>query len=329
MTLIALAGKFGLIQAGILTAVIAGAGLWLTHTNMIGDLGNRPAAQRLEQSVFRTQEQSADAQEATAQVGATLAQMSGGGTAKESVPSGAANPSPPVAAGEPATATPDSGEQADATAATEADAEQPAWAKTTSPTGNGSANPSASETFSSDYPKDTKGYALERAGYELTKDGTPTTTQRKVKALRGEWDERYQRARDESRVLLRDIEKTRDYRNKYFEVQAERIQNLNLSARNGHIIREAMLSTISRQQDAFGKWNEAATEVETRINEIMSELYNVNELMQFLDDGAVFDRIVNASPEVGVNTLLLHQDIQRLETASLEMANTLSLTDAD
>lgn len=60
----------------------------------------------------------------------------------------------------------------------------------------------------------------------------------------------------------------------------------------------------------------------------MGELDNVNELMQFLEDGAVFDRIVNESPEIGVRTLLLHQDIQRLENASLELADTLSLADS-
>lgn len=54
MTLTVLAGKFGLLQAGILAAVIAGAGFWLASGNLIGNLGDRQAAQRLEQSVFRT-----------------------------------------------------------------------------------------------------------------------------------------------------------------------------------------------------------------------------------------------------------------------------------
>lgn len=152
--------------------------------------------------------------------------------------------------------------------------------------------------------------------------------QQRIKALRGEWGDRYQRVGNENTVLLRDIAKTREYKNDYFELQEERVGKLNLSARNGPAIREAMLGTIARQRAAFGKWDAAAADVESRIYEIMGELDNVNELMQFLEDGAVFDRIVNESPEIGVRTLLLHQDIQRLENASLELADTLSLADA-
>lgn len=330
MTLLALAGKFGLVQAGILAAAIAGAGLWLAHSNMIGDLGNRPAAQQLEQQVFRTKGQSADAQEATAQIGATLIEMSGGKPANEAVPHKdadsplvpAGSPSPPTAASEPA--PPVDRQQSE---------DSPLWGDSMSSSGNTAANISADTAdhrqFESDQPKGSKGYDVDRTAHELTRDSAPTMTQRRIKTLRGEWDDRYQRASNESDVLLRDIAKTREYKNDYFDLQEERVQKLNLSARNGAAIQEAMLNTITRQRDAFSKWDDAAAEVETRIHEIMGELDNVNELMQFLEDGAIFDQIVDASPEVGVRTLLLHQDIQRLETASLELADTLSPTDAD
>lgn len=324
MTLLAIAGKFGLIQAGILTAAIAGAGLWLAHSNMIGDLGNRPAAQQLEQQVFRTKGQSADAQEATAQIGATLHEMSGGKPAHEAVPrKDADSPSPPADASEPA--PPVNRQQSE---------DSPLWGDSMSSSGNTASNTSTDTAdhrqFKSDQPKGSKGYDVDRAAYTLTRDSNPTMTQRRIEALRGEWDDRYKRASNESKVLLRDIAKTREYKNDYFELQEERVQKLKLSARNGAAIQEAMLNTITRQRKAFSKWDTAAAEVESRIDEIMGELDNVNVLMQFLDDGAAFDHIVNASPEVGVRTLLLHQDIQRLETASLELADTLSLnTDAD
>lgn len=112
----------------------------------------------------------------------------------------------------------------------------------------------------------------------------------RIKALRGEWGDRYQRVGNENTVLLRDIAKTREYKNDYFELQEERVGKLNLSARNGPAIREAMLGAIARQRAAFGKWDAAAADAESRIYEIMGELANVNELMQFLEDGAVFDR---------------------------------------
>lgn len=323
MTLLAIAGKFGLIQAGILTAAIAGAGLWLAHSNMIGDLGNRPAAQQLEQQVFRTKGQSADAQEATAQIGATLAEMSGGKPAHEAVPrKDADSPSPPAAASEPA--PPVNRQQSE---------DAPLWGDSMSSSGNTASNTSTDTAdhrqFDSDQPEGSKGYAVDRTAHELTRDRAPTMTQRRIKTLRGEWDNRYERASNESDVLLRDIAKTRKYKNDYFELQEERVQKLNLSARNGAAIQEAMLNTITRQRAAFSKWDKAADDVEERIHEIMAELDNVNELMEFLEDGSIFDQIVDASPEVGVRTLLLHQDIQRLETASLELADTLSPTDSD
>lgn len=319
MTLLALAGKFGLLQAGILAVVITGAGFWLASGNLIGDLGNLPVAQQLEQSVFRTKGQSADAQEATAEIGATLVEMSGG-PAQEAIPRGAAYP-PPATADEPA--PPDNRQHSE---------DAPIWANFASSGENTPANPGADATdtrqFTSDQREGSKGYAVDQAANALTPRQPPTVNQQRIKALRGEWDDRYQRVGQENAVLLRDIAKTREYKNDYFELQEERVQKLNLSARNGPAIREAMLGTIARQRAAFGKWDAAAADVESRIYEIMGELDNVNELMQFLEDGAVFDRIVNESPEIGVRTLLLHQDIQRLENASLELADTLSLADA-
>ena len=101
MTLTALAGKFGLLQAGILAVVIAGTGFGLASSNLIGNLGDRQVAQQLEQSVFRTKGQSADAQEATSEIGATLVEMSGGSPAQEAIPRSAAYP-PPATADEPA-----------------------------------------------------------------------------------------------------------------------------------------------------------------------------------------------------------------------------------
>lgn len=302
MKLISQAKRFPLLQLTLYATAIIAAAVTLSVSGL-----NPIPGKNLQNSVRNTEGQFLDTLEATYQAGSTFEEMSGGQPA-ESVPA-------------PSSAEPDNSPDSSV------------WstrAPNTTPVAGYAPGTDATRStpeFQSDQEPGTDGYELDKQTYALTEGQANTATQDKVASLRRQWDHRYDRVVDENTLLEKRVADTRDYFSDYFEVQYDRLDELHPGADNYDAIASALGESLSRQNETYRQWDEKATAVLATQRKIMTELDNVNILMQYLDDAADFDAIAKHQVSIGIHTNLLLADMKQLLAAGLELNATLGQID--
>lgn len=296
MKLIAQAKRFPLIQLTLYAAAIIAAAITLSVSGL-----NPIPGKNLQNSMRNTEGQFLDTLEATYQAGSTFEEMSGGQPA-ESVPP-PSSPDSSIWSTRAPNTTPVAG-----------------YAPGTDATRN-------TPEFQSDHEPGTAGHELDKQAYALTEGQANTATQDKIDRLRRQWDHRYDRVVDENDLLEKRVADTRDYFGDYFEVQYDRLNELQPGADNYDAIAQALGESLSRQSETYRRWDEKATAVLATQRNIMGELKNVDVLMQFLDDAADFDAIAEYQISIGIHTNLLLADMDQLLAAGLDLNATLGQTD--
>lgn len=153
--------------------------------------------------------------------------------------------------------------------------------------------------------------------------GAPTQLQIDVREVQDQWSVRYQAAKEEVELLSLRVDATSKYAGDYFDIQNDRINDIQVSQPGGAELRSNLSRVLRAQMTLYDNWFAQAERIRDQMDVIMAQLDNMNLTIEFMSDAADFDAIAKVGLETPRNIVALQDELPRFQQMTVELADRL------